>query len=413
MKTLVWPNSQFDRPASAEISSFGNFPHSDTILSRSPQNLTEPSHSQTQADQLVSGFLSQATDWKSLAAMTAGGLAYRWGKISVMSSSLGTQLRHVAAMPLRGFAIAFGLSSEVTAFELTQRTLHTIEGEHISSPLQDLSPVTRHPSRLWSWSGPGGWKEGWLTSFVTFGTLKGFGKLAEGQNVILQHGFQDAGMVLGHRLIYQGGLGLKPEGTLSEQFLHAGVTNLQISAGMALGHSMTGGRIFALERGMDLHLASDIWPPVKESSKPETRNRNRRGTWAPNGLRTSLSRFLRSGHLAAAVPFSPEFLERIRQTDPELKALMDPIHLNNPHFPMVRLALAAGLVTIPLLLRPFNKKASEKARFFRDIAVPPLVGVSLLVGQGNSLDCYLPEIVAGAVTAVSWLRRGIAKGRGK
>lgn len=116
-----------------------------------------------------------------------------------------------------------------------------------------------------------------------------------------------------------------------------------------------------------------------------------------------LSRFA-VARLAAAFP-DPD---RFQPQDPELRDLMEQFSLNQPHFPIVRLVLAAALVTVPLILRPFSKKAANKARLIRDIVVPPLIGVSIFVGQGNSLDCYLPEIVGGGVTVFSWIRRGIA-----
>jgi len=97
------------------------------------------------------------------------------------------------------------------------------------------------PANHWKWNGPVGWKEGLLTSFITFGSIKSLGKLSQGQNLVLQHGFQDAGMVVGHQLVYRAGIGPKPEGSLAEQFVHAELTNLQIGAGMALGHALTGG----------------------------------------------------------------------------------------------------------------------------------------------------------------------------
>jgi hypothetical protein len=171
---------------------------------------------QSAADKLVSDFCEQASDWQSLVSVTAGGLAYRWGKIGVIGFNAGT----MGGAPLRMASVAFGLGSEVTAFEFTNRFLTTLRATG-RSPLQDAS-------RLWSWSGTGGLKEGWLQSFLTFGTLKGFGKLAEAQNLIFQHGIQDLGMVAGHHLLFQVGLrAKKPEGTLQSNSLHAEATNLQ------------------------------------------------------------------------------------------------------------------------------------------------------------------------------------------
>jgi serine/threonine-protein kinase len=71
--------------------------------------------------------------------------------------------------------------------------------------------------------------------------MKGFGKLAEGENIILQHVAQDSGMVLGQQLVYQAGFSPKPEGNITEQFLQAEAMNLQMSAGMALGQGLAPG----------------------------------------------------------------------------------------------------------------------------------------------------------------------------
>src|SRR5262249_1430941 len=85
--------------------------------------------------------------------------------------------------------------------------------------------------------------------------LKGMGGLAQGENVVVQHLLQDMGMVLGHQVSGAFGIIERPQGTLAEQFLHAEVTNLQLSAGMALAHSVAPG-IQGLERGLDLSLRS-------------------------------------------------------------------------------------------------------------------------------------------------------------
>ena len=41
---------------------------------------------QVQVDHLVAGFIEGATDWRTLTAMMVGGMAYRVGKIAVLSS---------------------------------------------------------------------------------------------------------------------------------------------------------------------------------------------------------------------------------------------------------------------------------------------------------------------------------------
>lgn len=175
-------------------------------------------------DQIVSDFVQNASDWKAVAAMTVGGLAYRAGRAGV-SSAMASRGFALAGLPL---SVGVGLGAEVSAFEITHRALHSLPGE----------AGAKSSGSLWSFSGAGGLKEGWVSSFVTFGLLKGFGGLARGQNVLLQHAFQDAGMVLGQQWLAERGIGPKPEGTLAERFLKAEATNLQLGAAMALGHAL-------------------------------------------------------------------------------------------------------------------------------------------------------------------------------
>jgi len=194
---------------------------------------------QAQVDQLVSTFLEEAANPRTLAAITVGGLAYRVGRVGVMSAWGG----QTQGLPLRFLSIVAGLGSEVTAFEFTNRAFQTLS-----------SPITHHSSpNVWRWSGPGGWGEGLATSAITFGMLRSAGFLAREQNIVLQHAFQSSAMVAGHQVV--GGWQLIPraEGSLAEQFLHAEITNLQLGAGMGLVHAMGPG-ISAMERGMDLSL---------------------------------------------------------------------------------------------------------------------------------------------------------------
>src|SRR5262245_8364544 len=196
-------------------------------------NLT--SSLQSQVDGLVGTFTQQATDWRSLAAMAAGGVAYRFGRIGVMSTGVrGGQF----------LSVGLGLATEGTTFEMTQRSLTSLTGDSSQNP------------NLWRWSGQGGVQQGLLSSLITFGTLKIAGHLAQGENVVVQHLLQDTGMVLGHQVSGAFGVTERPNGSLMEQFLHAEATNLQLGTGTALGHALTGGRLQALERGLDLSLQS-------------------------------------------------------------------------------------------------------------------------------------------------------------
>src|SRR4029434_5783141 len=209
---------------------------------------------QSQVDGLVNGFADTATDCRSLAAMIAGGMAYRAGRVGTMGvrvgAPLGAPLSAWAqrAAPLRFLSIGLGLTAEVSTFEFTHRGLSSVTGAQGRGPL---------PANLWSWNGSGGIRQGLLQSFMTFGALKGAGRLTQGENFIAQHLFQDTAMVLGHQATGALGFAPRPEGSVAEQFLHAETTNLQLGAGAALAHGLAPG-ISAFEKGLDLSLPTHI-----------------------------------------------------------------------------------------------------------------------------------------------------------
>src|SRR5262245_61330306 len=75
---------------------------------------------QSQVDGLVGGFAAQATDWRSLAAMTAGGFAYRAGRIGMMGLGSGGLVR--------ALSVGVGLTAEVSTFEGSHRALSALAG---------------------------------------------------------------------------------------------------------------------------------------------------------------------------------------------------------------------------------------------------------------------------------------------
>ena len=184
----------------------------------------------------MGAFVHQASDWKSLAAMMAGGMAYRAGRMGMAGLGSGNLIRTAS--------VGLGLTAEVSAFELTHRGL---------TSKFEIRNSKSEVSNLWRWSGNGGLRQGLLASLITFGTLKGAGRLGTGQNLLVQHLFQDSAMVLGHQGSAALGWAPRPKGSLAEQFLHAEATNLTLGTGMSLAHRMAPG-ILALERGLDLSL---------------------------------------------------------------------------------------------------------------------------------------------------------------
>src|SRR4030095_1642777 len=190
--------------------------------------------------------------------MTVGGMAYRIGRTGVMG--LGSSAF------LRASSIGAGLAAEVSAFDMTHRGLTTVSGRGgpvwppaLGSPIGGRphggAPTNHGESNLWRWSGNGGLRQGILQSLITFGALKSAGRLAQGENLVAQHVYQDSAMVLGHQASGVLGITPSPTGTFAEQFLHAEATNLQIGAGMAMAHGFAPG-IHGLERGLDLSLKS-------------------------------------------------------------------------------------------------------------------------------------------------------------
>src|SRR4029453_12620627 len=68
------------------------FSESVSLLSRVSSSFSA-SPLQSEVDSLVGAFSSQAADWRSLAALMSGGLAYRMGRIGVMGLGNGAALR--------------------------------------------------------------------------------------------------------------------------------------------------------------------------------------------------------------------------------------------------------------------------------------------------------------------------------
>src|SRR4030095_11698358 len=164
----------------------------ENLLERRPSSFSPRSSTslQSQVDQAVGTFLNQATHWKSICAMTAGSLAFRWGRLGLTPlGGLGATAE--CNLPFKMLSVGAGLVSEVSTFEVTNRAL---EGN-----LLGTSKATSEEA-LWRWNGASGLKNGFVTSLVTFGALKGAGVLAEGQNFFLKHLVQDSAMVLGHQV---------------------------------------------------------------------------------------------------------------------------------------------------------------------------------------------------------------------
>ncbi len=182
------------------------------------------SDTQIKIDQIYSQFSAQASDWRNLCAMVAGGLAYRAGNLALLS-----------VLPAEGRVLspAFALFGEVTAF----RGTHQLLAHDQKSKFSELFS-----------------RNDFIADYVAFATLKAFGKWGENKNPLLTHFTQDAGLVAAHQMTYALHLTHAPEGSLPEQFFHAAATNLALSAGTSLVSVATGNRFQHLERSLDLRL---------------------------------------------------------------------------------------------------------------------------------------------------------------
>jgi len=207
-----------------------------TILSR--QSFATPmSSTQSQVDGLVTAFTAEATRPTTLASMVVGAGMYRLGRLGTMAALEG----RLANPAVRALSVGTGLFSEAASFQLSNRALRV--------GLEGADP------RLMQLGGPHGLARGTLESLVTFSALRGAGSLAREQNVVVQHALQSSAMVGGHQLTGTLGLTPLPQGNLAEQFLHAEATNLQMQAGLGVFHGLTGGRVLAAERSLELQLA--------------------------------------------------------------------------------------------------------------------------------------------------------------
>ncbi len=198
---------------------------SNLLERRASLGLSSSSHLtsvQREQDEILENFSHEASDWKNLAAMMAGGFAYRLGNIAYLKSIPGS------LASLSKLAPATGLFAEVSAFRGVNKLLREDAGDVFS-------------------------KKEFLSDVVNFGSLKVFGKISHGQNPILSHFLQDAGMVAGHHLAYNLGLANQAQGSLTQQLFHAEATNIALAAGNSLAHTLTQNKLLLKEKTLEVH----------------------------------------------------------------------------------------------------------------------------------------------------------------
>ena len=193
------------------------------------------SEAQSKTDQLVGGFIRQACDYKTLIAMAGAGAAYRFARLGVFSEAAPLLSRGGAWAPalLRAGSWAPALAAESATFTALNHGLAGSEGPAFAR----------------------NFGKDWATAAITLGSLKFFGSLAAGENLISQHLLASGGMVAGHQGASVLGLVAKPEGDIFTQLIHAEATNLQMLGGMALLHGASP-RLGAMERSVEILLQS-------------------------------------------------------------------------------------------------------------------------------------------------------------
>jgi len=199
-----------------------------SILYRAAQiTSSELTPLQGQIDQLTGSFVEQATDIKSLAAMTAGGLVSRLIKIG--SLNIGAQYLSKVPLLVRYGSSLAALAGESATFTGVNRAMNPFTDFQLS------------------------FKKEWLNSAISLGALKIFGKVGEGQNPVFQHFLTDAGLVAGHQLAFLTKVEEEPEGDFVSRFVKADILNWQMKGATLLTHEVAP-RIHAWERSLDLIL---------------------------------------------------------------------------------------------------------------------------------------------------------------
>ncbi|GEM_PF-4806700 len=198
-----------------------------SILSRASFDASiQLSTAQLQMDQAISSFSHQAGDVSSIAAMTAGSLAFSFTRLGILSLPLQS------FRGLSSLASLMGLGTEVLAFRTVYHQLQSLSGEQ--SPESILN------------------SQGFFRDLLQFGTLKLLGSVAQGQNLLLTHGVQASSLVAANQITSALGLTPRPQGSWVEQLSGAEILNLQMNAGMALAGLATGNRLSVLESHLKL-----------------------------------------------------------------------------------------------------------------------------------------------------------------
>lgn len=182
---------------------------------------TPLSSAQIQIDSALTHFSDEATDIGNLLAMSAGGLAFRGMRTGLVSAGVFRTAANLGALGTE--AVVFRTASQVSA---------RLRGQQITEGIFDA--------------------KGLATTMVSFGTLKGVGVLASGQNALLAHTAQASAMVAANQVTYGMGLTHRPEGSLVDQLVHAEVSNMAMIAGNSVLGMAIGNRLSMVERSLEV-----------------------------------------------------------------------------------------------------------------------------------------------------------------
>lgn len=94
------------------------------------------SPAQIETDPILCTFAEEASNWKSLASMVLGGIAYRAGKMTALRL-IGNTFGNIQKIPffVNTLSHLSGLFSEVSIFTLSHRSIETLTSQNSSHAL--------------------------------------------------------------------------------------------------------------------------------------------------------------------------------------------------------------------------------------------------------------------------------------
>jgi len=188
----------------------------------------QPSHTltsnQLQQDAIGQSFVSQASNPKTLVAVTFAGAAFK----GIQGLGYGRVLPYLAdskaaSVLLKAGVNGLAVTGEAGVFVLTERGIQALDG---SDP---------HALR---WGGENGFKRAWQNAFINFSGLRVAAPFTAGQNPFVRNFGHSTAMVGANQFSAALGLLPPPSESISLQFVNASVMDLQMTAGMQMLHGI-------------------------------------------------------------------------------------------------------------------------------------------------------------------------------